>query len=144
MVINDDTYHLIINAFPNVPPEIGCILGSMNDVVCKFAMDMGIPRYDAAVYTPDVCHINQIINEWAEEGIKFCGLAHSHPPTQKSLSQNDNIYITKIMQTMPPSVDVLYFPLVFSGTEMLSFAAVKNNCAIDIRPDHIIIQNKRR
>ena len=143
MIIQEKTYHLILESFPNVPPEAGCILGSYNGIICEFVFDAGIPRNDVAIYTPNIGLVNQIIADWNKQGICFCGLAHSHPQTQKSLSLNDKNYINTIMASMPNSVSKLYFPLVFPGYEIISFVAIKGRKGIEINPDNIIIHQTK-
>lgn len=143
MIIYDKTYHTILASFPNVPPEAGCILGMQNGIICEFAYDAGIPRYDAAIYTPNIEMLNQIIAAWNKKGIFFCGLAHSHPQKQKSLSLNDKNYIINIMKSIPISIKKLYFPLVFPGSEMISFVGIKGSKGVEINTDNIIIHNTK-
>lgn len=140
MVMEMEVYQKILRAFPAVPPEGGCILGARNDVVCAFAYDSGFPRADMAVYVPDIEVLNRVIRQWASEGTRFYGLAHSHPYGQRSLSGSDIAYIHTIMQAMPEWIEKLYFPLVFPGEEIISFAAVRHQKEIDILPDEIVIQ----
>ena len=140
MVIEMDVFRKILSTFPSVPPEGGCILGSMDNVVCSFEYDSGIPILDMAVYTPSVEILNQVIQQWASEDIKFHGLAHSHPYGQRSLSSSDITYIHAIMKAMPTSIEQLYFPLVFPGEEIISFVAIRHQDRIDILPDNIKIK----
>lgn len=144
MIIKMDIYQKILNSFPAVPPEGGCILGSREDVVCSFEYDSGFPRLDMAVYMPNIDVLNQVIQQWASEDIQFYGLAHSHPYGQRSLSSSDITYIHTIMQAMPTSIEKLYFPLVFPGEEIISFVAIRYQSRIDILPDDIKIKLKRR
>lgn len=137
MVIKMDTYQKILSAFPAVPPEGGCILGSSEDVVCSFEYDGGFPRLDMAVYMPNTEVLNQIIQKWASDGTQFHGLAHSHPYGQRSLSSSDIAYIHDIMRSMPVGIEKLYFPLVFPGEEIISFVAIRHQDGIEILPDDI-------
>lgn len=143
MLIEYAVYHMILSTFPNVPPEIGCILGSKKGIICTIAFDAGIPRYDAGIYTPNVGMLNQIIADWSNQSVSFCGFAHSHPHTQKTLSMSDRKYINAIMEAMPHSIKTLYFPLVFPGSEIISFCAVRCGNEIEIKPDHISIYNTK-
>ena len=140
MVIALDVYEKILRSFPAVPPESGCILGAREDVVCAFGYDRGFPPPDRAVYVPSIEALNQIIHQWAAEGIRFYGLAHSHPLGQRSLSGSDIAYIHTIMRAMPAYIDKLYFPLVFPGEEILSFIAIRQQNNVNILPDNIIIK----
>lgn len=140
MVIEKELYQRILRRFPSVPPESGCILGAKDHIVCSFAYDRGSPRLDMAVYMPNVEALNQVIQRWASEGTQFCGLAHSHPCGQRSLSCSDIAYIHAIMRAMPAGIDQLYFPLVFPGEEIISFVAVRRQNRIDILPDDIKIK----
>lgn len=140
MVIEKELYQRILNTFPTVPPEGGCILGAKDDVVCSFEYDRGFPRLDMAVYMPNVEFLNHVIQQWASKGTQFCGLAHSHPYGQQSLSGSDIAYIHTIMKAMPASIEMLYFPLVFPGADIISFVAIRHQDKIDIFPDNIIIK----
>lgn len=127
----------IYEKFPIVPPEAGCVLGGHDDVVTHFFYERGISsRNDFAIYTPDVKKIAEKIREWEKEGIEFLGLAHSHPSGQTSLSSSDAAYIHAIMNANPTLLKV-YFPLIFSEGEFISYVAVRSE-KIKILPDDII------
>lgn len=140
MIIEKDLYEQLLQAFPPVPPENGCILGAIGGTVCAFVYDGGSTITDRAVYYPDVSRLNRIIDRWTAEGIRFAGLCHSHPPDQFSLSGSDVSYIRTIMSCMPDSIEELYFPLVFPGQALLSFTARRHGEGVEILPDHIIIK----
>lgn len=140
MNIQAEIYRQILTTLPLVPPESGCILGGADHVVCSFVYDPGFPRLDRAVYAPNIQFLNQVIQQWAAEGVQFYGLSHSHPKGQRSLSSSDLAYIHTIMQAMPAHMEKLYFPLVFPGETIRSFAACRNRDRIEILPDNIIIQ----
>lgn len=140
VIIKENTFYSLLNAFPIVPPEAGAILGAINGVVSYFAFDAEMPRQDAAIYTPSTKKLNLIIQEWAEQGISFCGFAHSHPFDQRSLSSNDICYIHCIMNAMPGSIEKLFFPLVFPGETMLSFVANSKQGEVTIEPENIILK----
>ncbi len=140
MIIEMEIYHKILSTFPSVPPEGGCILGAIDDVVCAFEYDSGFPRLDMAVYMPNIEILNQVIQQWASEDTQFYGLAHSHPYGQRSLSSSDIAYIYTIMQAMPASIEKIYFPLVFPGEEIISFVAIRHQDKIDVLPDDIKIK----
>lgn len=140
VIIEMEIYQKILSTFPSVPPEGGCILGAIDDVVCSCEYDSGISRLDMAVYMPNIDVLNQVIQQWASENIQFYGLAHSHPYGQHSLSSSDITYIHTIMQAMPANIEKLYFPLVFPGEEIISFVAIRHQDKIDILPDDIKIK----
>ena len=139
MKIDNDIYWLMLNAFSPVPPEAGCILGSRNGVVYAFEYDAGSPQFAEAIYIPDVIRLNHVISSWVKIGISFCGLAHSHPPTQKTLSANDVSYINSIMKAIPASMDKLYFPLIIPNEEMISYVVLRGETGIQILDDEIEI-----
>ena len=107
MIIEMEIYQKILSTFPSVPPEGGCILGAKDDVVCSFEYDSGFPKLDMAVYTPNVEFLNHVIKQWASKDTQFCGLAHSHPYGQQSLSSSDISYIHTIMQAIPANIEKL-------------------------------------
>ena len=141
MVFLQKTFLEFLNGFPVVPPEAGAILGSQhNDIVSAFEFDLGFPQYGRAQYIPNTEFLNAVISEWASTGIRFCGIAHSHPSGQDTLSSGDIEYIEHIMRAMPESIKQLYFPLVFPGENMVSFVAtIVKDGTVKIEPDHIII-----
>ena len=139
MKIDNDIYWSILHAFPHVPPEAGGILGSRNGIVCAFEYDAGLPQFAEAIYIPDVKRLNRVISDWANSGISFCGLAHSHPPMQKTHSANDVSYINSIMKAVPVSMDNLYFPLVIPNEELISYVARRGETGIRILDDEIKI-----
>ncbi len=138
MFIPSEVYQAILAALPLVPPEAGVVLGARDNRIAAFVVDTGIPKIDRAVYTPRTDYINQVIRQWHEKGIQFCGLAHSHPFGQNSLSRSDIAYIHSIMKALPASVAELYFPLVFPGREIISFVAERRHNEIEIYRDNII------
>ncbi len=140
MFIEAEIHNRLLNAFPAVPPEAGAIIGSVDGIICAFAYDEGASRSDRAIYSPNVDSLNRIIEEWAIRGIEFCGIVHSHPSDQRSLSESDRQYIVHIMQAMPPSVGQLFFPLVFPGDTMLSFSARNTPSKVSISTEDIIIK----
>ncbi|MBQ2446641.1 MAG: hypothetical protein II272_09410 [Oscillospiraceae bacterium] len=137
MIIDKHVYQSLLYTFLPVPPETGCILGSKNGVICEFEYDMGSQELMAAIYTPNVKRLNQVISDWRKRGIDFCGLAHSHPSLQRTHSANDISYIKTIMRSLPVSVDKLYFPLVFPNKDMVSFFALRGDTGIQILDDEI-------
>lgn len=112
-------------------------MGERNGVVSFFVYDMGEPDYTRAVYTPNIQQLNKVLQEWSKAGIRFCGMVHSHPKGQSSLSSGDIGYINKIMEAMPINVDKLYFPLVLSDVGLVSFIAQKGKGCVEILSDSL-------
>lgn len=140
MTIEKRVYQKILTTFPMVPPEAGCALGAQEGIVTSFQYDLGTSGPDMAIYRPDIRLINQTIDEWETKGIQFCGLAHSHPCGQRTLSGGDVDYIHTIMEAMPAKVEKLCFPLVFPNEEMISFVAIRHQNKTEICADHIIFK----
>ena len=70
--------------------EQGCLIGSscyLNQID-RFAPVPGIA--DENHFTPDMKAVNRQIEQWAKEGICFCGFIHSHPNGARFLSQSDH------------------------------------------------------
>lgn len=141
MKIKENILVSITNTYPLVPPEAGAILGKQdNDIIGAFEFDLGFPQYENAQYIPNTDFLNTVISEWASTGVRFCGIAHSHPTGQDTLSSGDIEYIEHIMRAMPESIKQLYFPLVFPGEKMVSFiATIAQDGTVIIEPDHITI-----
>ena len=132
MRITDILLSNLLAAFPVVPPEAGGILGS-NDggkTVTHFVFDEGTPLLDRAVYVPNIPFLNSAIQELAVQGVQFCGLVHSHPSAEDSLSEDDKTYIRQIMDAMPAYVNVLYFPIVLPGIAVIPFSIHRKTSAI--------------
>lgn len=123
MTIDQHTYHALSAAFSPVPPEAGGILGSKNGCICAFVYDPGIPDLTRNCYTPDVDFLNWVTEQWQEAGIIFCGIVHSHPPGQQTLSEADLDYIRTIMDSMPTQISELYFPIDIPGDGIFPYLA---------------------
>lgn len=124
MKIYRDVYRQMLTSFPTVPPETGGIMGSSDEgIITDFIFDRGTPIYDKAVYTPDVFFLNHIIAAWGKEGIRFCGIIHSHPDYNESLSLMDELYIQTVMDQMPKDKCHLYFPIMIPFRKIIPFVA---------------------
>ncbi len=140
MIILQSVYHTLLYGFPAVPPEAGAILGIKKGIVCTCSLDCSQMITDRAIYTPNVALINRTIQQWKENDISFCGIAHSHPSGEEQLSGSDIKYIKEILAAMPESISELFFPLVFPGEKVLSFIVRKQECIDKPLPDNIIIK----
>lgn len=142
MLINTDIYNRIINELPCVPPECGGILGGKNGIVQVVEFDLGEKNVESAVYTPDVNHLNSVIEEWATHGVDFLGLFHSHP-NDYTLSDFDKEQIRCIMHSLSGFVRMLLFPIVIPGKCIYCYSAeLCDDGEVIIKSDNIIIIEK--
>ena len=122
-----------------VPPEKGGIIGSEDGVVCVSCLDDGVVQVERYAYVPDIEKLNGVIDQWAEKGIRFAGMFHSHPYPQTGLSVADKEYILKIMEAMPETVSELHFPIVVPGVGMIGYLAKRRGGETIIAPEDINI-----
>ena len=113
MVITKETYNAIVELCPLVPPESGGILGGHEGIVDTYGFDKIDSNCLSNSYRPNVLFLNDVIHHWADIGIEFCGIFHSHSPSETSLSLPDRGYICRIMENIPNSIKRMNFPLVF-------------------------------
>ena len=137
MEIRNTIYNQILNYCPNVPPEVGGILGASNNEIDAVFFDCGLHRNKMAMYTPNIDRLNKAIIQWQKDGIRFLGLFHSHPKGQETLSLDDIEYIRSIMFSMPEKVRELYFPIVIPSSHIISFKAINQNHNLLIVSDTI-------
>ena len=137
MRIKRSVYNKILDFCPVVPPEVGGILGATTDVIDSVTFDVGSREMNSATYEPNVEILNKQLNEWQQEGIAFCGLFHTHPKDQNSLSKDDIDYIETIMFSLYPLVSALYFPIVIPHSRLISYKAINQNHNILIVNDKI-------
>lgn len=138
MLIQKNIFDQLLN-LPSALPEMGGILGLHHDVIDSIMFDCGKPQGNCGTYVPDTATINQQIKLWNISGIQFGGIFHTHLPRWNRLSGEDIKYISRIMSVMPPDIPCLYFPLVFPGESVLSFAVHKTGNEIVIKLDDIKI-----
>lgn len=137
MKIRNTIYNQILYYCPNVPPEVGGVLGARNDIIDSVFFDFGLHRDKMAVYTPNVDRLNKAITQWHNDGVEFLGMFHSHPKGQESLSSDDIEYINSIMHNMPERVKTLYFPIIIPKSHIVPFKAINQNHNILILSDTI-------
>lgn len=138
MEILRHTYELLCS-LPCAPPETGGILGGKAGITSTYAIDLGLHSFDSYDhYYPDIKKLNQIINDWAEKGISFYGIFHSHFPGGKQLSLGDKKYIFQIMMAMPQEVSELFFPIILPD-KMVGYRASRCGSEIHICRDDIKI-----
>lgn len=139
MIILRSVYHQLLRS-PEIPPETGGILGMKNSVINSICFDSGLSHSSSCnEYVPDVSFFNNCIDAWQKNGIVFCGMFHTHLPQWSTLSGGDKTYIRCIMNSLPRSINQLFFPLVFPGHSIRSFVAIRENNRIYINEDTITI-----
>lgn len=142
MRVRQDIYEQLLSA-PAVPPEAGGILGSRRqgilDAIC---WDPGVPfSLQNGRYVPDITFFNSVIAQWNTAGIRFSGIFHTHLPQWDGLSHGDRQYIVRILESMPPSVRFLYFPIVFPGQAVKPYLASRRTDGLvrSIQKDTLIV-----
>lgn len=138
MKIKADIYRKLISETPVPPPETGGILGRQADVVTQYFPDCGNSPFPAH-YRPDVMKLNRVIAGWQAEEIAFCGIYHSHYPCDTALSEEDCLYIRKIMGAMPQDICALHFPLVLPKERLIGYLASKEANTVRIACEMIEI-----
>ena len=71
MYIIKSIYEQILNSMPISPPEIGGILGSVNNVICNYYIDAGCAVGCGCFYSPNVHVLNEVIKKWRNDDIIF-------------------------------------------------------------------------
>lgn len=140
MKITEAVLQIICEKLRIVPPEKGGIIGSKNGIVCAYCLDDGAVQNERYVYVPNIEMLNRVIVQWAEKGIRFAGIFHSHPYPQTELSIADEEYIEKIMEAMPESVSELHFPVVVPGLGMTGHLAKRWDGKVIVVPEDIIVK----
>lgn len=122
MIIQKAIYDRLISC-PQVPPEVGGILGMQNGIVNTILIDKGESSDNGGTYTPNIALLNRTIKAWNEISVCFAGVFHTHAEQWGCLSSDDIIYIKQILLSMPTGIDQLLFPLVFPGKNIKVYAA---------------------
>lgn len=123
--MTEQVYNRLLKC-PQVPPEIGGLLGGNNLIISTVIFDDGFIENSGIKYVPNINYLNQCICEWYENGIEFYGIFHTHSKNWPTLSNEDQKYIEVILNAMPDDINQLYFPLVFPRDKVIMFSAVKN------------------
>ncbi len=91
-------------------PECGGVLGArIGEPISKFYFDRsGTSTSDA--YTPDYETINEILEEWAVDGLQMVGMIHSHDKGDFP-SCGDLFYCEQILRSNP-AVQEFLLPIV--------------------------------
>ncbi len=140
MRITIQSYKMLLNS-PQVPPEVGGLLGGMNDVISKVVFDRSQMIYDRAEYIPNISFLNEILASWASEGVLFLGLFHTHPVNEKKLSSADKDYISDILKIIPEN-NICWFPIIIHQEYIIPFLAFRDQENCTIKVDDLIIINE--
>lgn len=93
LLINKKILEDISAAFCTCEVEKGFLLGSSADLTyIDHCFDL--PARDAGLhfYEPDPVLADKQIQHWANQGVCFCGMIHSHVVDKQELSENDIEY----------------------------------------------------
>ena len=94
--------------FSTSQQEQGFVLGCSARLDCVDTCEQ-IPAIRAGLhfYTPDASYANQVIQNWSEVGVCFCGFVHSHIVNKPALSEADIEYARSMFQVY--RLPVLWF-----------------------------------
>lgn len=138
MIILESVLQKIFTECPAVPPETGGLLGGQGEIITYAVFDKNIPVTTRAEYMPNIAFLNQILTEWAKNGISFLGMFHSHPCLEKELSEPDKSCISKIIQSVPEN-QMLWFPIINpQQKEIYSYATYCKDGRLFIEKDVVI------
>lgn len=132
MIITRQIKETVPLMFSPAPPEQGGILGMKNGVISAFVLDNSEQKTESAEYSPNTQFLNRQIEKWADEGIEFCGILHSHPSGQTTLSGSDMEYIKELYH-INLWLEKTYFPLIIDGCDMIVYAVEKSNGKIEVK-----------
>lgn len=114
--------------------ETGGPIGSRNNIITTYKLDIG----EYCRYSPNTENIENIVYDWKNESIDFCGIFHSHPQGE-ILSKADIEYINRIMLSVSDYYDFLYFPIVIPHKNIVPYKAVFKNGKVEITDDELVI-----
>ncbi len=132
MIITRQIKETVPLMFSPAPPEQGGILGMKDGVISAFVLDNSEQKTESAEYSPNTQFLNRQIEKWADEGIEFCGILHSHPSGQTTLSGSDMEYIKELYH-VNLWLEKTYFPLIIDGCDMIVYAVEKSNGKIEVK-----------
>ena len=132
MIITRQIKETVPLMFSPAPPEQGGILGMKDGVISAFVLDNSEQKTESAEYSPNTQFLNRQIEKWADEEIEFCGILHSHPSGQTTLSGSDMEYIKELYH-VNPWLEKTYFPLIIDGCDMIIYAVEKSNGKIEVK-----------
>lgn len=130
----------ILATVGTLSPEQGGALGmDSSGVITQFFHDQSAAKTGIS-YTPNQKAVQNIINSWENEDIRFCGFIHSHPGKEGYPSTGDMEYAGRILAAMPNMLQgILHLPIVSvdrdSQTASINWYVVKENCAVPERAE---------
>jgi len=124
-------FRKILDTIGTIQPEQGGVLGmDKSGVITHFFHDQSA-RKTVTTYSPNTQVVQQVINSWEEEDIRFCGFIHSHP-SYPYPSSGDCDYAERILTAMPKMLQgVMHMPIVsvdrVFGTMTINWFVMKKN-----------------
>lgn len=106
-------FDAILASVGSQKPEQGGALGMNADhVITRFYYDKEA-SVSGATYSPAAHQITEVIREWEANGIRFCGMLHSHPGKYGVPSRGDIEYADSILTAMPETLaGVMHMPII--------------------------------
>lgn len=129
MDITKEALFTIIDGFSNTTCETGGIIGAKKEktVNCVIFDQFRQSNEHPCCYSPNVDFLNGCIEDWQNNSIQFLGIFHSHLENTPTLSKMDIQYIREIVDSMPDSIEQLYFPVyVIPQKALVVYCADKN------------------
>ena len=120
LLINKNVLKDISTIFSNCNVEKGFLLGSSNDLTyVDYCFDL--PAADAGLhfYEPDPVLADKAIQHWANQGVCFCGMIHSHVVDKQELSENDIEYAKVLYSAY--HLPLLWFGIGIVHSEKVDF-----------------------
>lgn len=139
--ITKSTLDNLLDSLNEMKSETGGILGGNGDLINQFIKDKTYGN-DGCIcsYSPNADFLNACIDKWSLKNVLFMGIYHTHIDNSPRLSYGDALYIRDIMNSMPPNVSRLYFPVIsLPNKEINCYKAEKDEKEIIIVPDELII-----
>lgn len=110
--------------------EKGGIIGGTSNTISAYYFDKDA-HTDHAHYFPSVQQNNSIIRQWAQSGISFLGIIHSHQHGDMRLSGTDIAFAREIIKANLPKIKFLYFPIVASTFDECCFEITIYRISLD-------------
>lgn len=117
--VSKEVLERIMRTLGSMPPEQGGALGAdpKTGTVTNFYFDQS-SRRTSGTYSPDSSAVTKIIRQWKAQGIRFCGMIHSHPGQFGSPSEGDRVYAEKILRAMPETLGgSMFLPIVTADAD---------------------------
>ncbi len=118
--IKKDVLLKLSTTFRECDVEKGFLLGSSTDLIyIDHCFDL--PAADAGLhfYEPDPVLADKAIQRWANQGVCFCGMIHSHVVDKQELSENDIEYAKVLFSAY--HLPLLWFGIGIVHSEKVDF-----------------------